>query len=239
MNFGNPFNPEVYWQFVGSIKGMSAACNQFKTPVTGGNVSFYNQSSFEGPVFPTPTIGMLGILEDKDGRMTLNFKNDGDYIYLIGQSQNDISSSEYLYSYHNFKNSSTPYFDLSEEFKIQNAVKTLIHSKLIQSAHDISEGGLFINLVESAILNNFGFEIFTDKNIRKDAFLFGEAQGRIVISVKKELESEVISSLKLMDVKFSKLGFVTGSDFKIDDETFLTVSDAKYLYENALAEYLA
>jgi phosphoribosylformylglycinamidine synthase subunit PurL len=96
LNFGNPYNPEVYWQFVGAIKGMSSACLKFETPVTGGNVSFYNQSSYEGPVFPTPTIGMLGILKDKNNRMTLDFKQQGDLIYLIGESKNDLASSEYI-----------------------------------------------------------------------------------------------------------------------------------------------
>ena len=103
LNFGNPYNPEVYWQFVGAIKGMSKACRKFKTPVTGGNVSFYNQSSVNGvetPVFPTPTIGMLGIVEDKKNITSLAFENSSDLIYLLGESKNDISSSEYLFSYH-------------------------------------------------------------------------------------------------------------------------------------------
>ena len=115
LNFGNPYNPEVYWQFVGAIKGMSKACIKFKTPVTGGNVSFYNQSSVNGvevPVFPTPTIGMLGIVEDKKNITSLAFENSSDLIYLIGESKNDISSSEYLFSYHKIKESSVPEFDL-------------------------------------------------------------------------------------------------------------------------------
>ncbi|HXC06671.1 MAG TPA: phosphoribosylformylglycinamidine synthase subunit PurL, partial [Bacteroidia bacterium] len=144
LNFGNPYNPEVYWQFVGAIKGMGAACTKFSTPVTGGNVSFYNQSSFEGPVFPTPTIGMLGILQDKTNRMTLGFKNEGDIIYMIGDSHNCIASSEYLYSFHGIKNSPAPYFNLDEEYSAHQAVKALIKEKLILSAHDVSDGGLLI-----------------------------------------------------------------------------------------------
>jgi phosphoribosylformylglycinamidine synthase len=144
LNFGNPYNPEVYWQFVGSIKGMSKACLKFETPVTGGNVSFYNQSSYEGPVFPTPTIGMIGIVEDKAHQMTLNFKNVGDKIYLIGASRNDISSSEYLFSFHNVKNTPAPYFDLDEEYNVQSATKAVIRGKLVNSVHDLSDGGLFM-----------------------------------------------------------------------------------------------
>ncbi|NBU05791.1 MAG: phosphoribosylformylglycinamidine synthase subunit PurL, partial [Sphingobacteriia bacterium] len=138
LNFGNPYNPEVYWQFVGAIKGMSKACIRFQTPVTGGNVSFYNQSSYEGPVFPTPTIGMIGILEDKLNQTTLDFKNEGDLIYLVGESKNDISSSEYLYSYHKIKNTPAPFFDLETEHLIQASISKLIKLKLINSAHDIS-----------------------------------------------------------------------------------------------------
>ena len=135
LNFGNPYNPEVYWQFVHVIKGMGEACTKFNTPVTGGNVSFYNQSQFKAvsggeprtePVFPTPTIGMLGLLEDSEKYMTVDFKNDGDHIYLIGTSREDINSSEYLRFVHGVQKSPAPYFDLEEEFELQNNVKQLI-----------------------------------------------------------------------------------------------------------------
>ena len=238
LNFGNPYNPNVYWQFVESIKGMSAACLKFETPVTGGNVSFYNQSSYEGPVFPTPTIGMIGILPDKHLKTGLGFKNEGDLIYLIGTSKNDISSSEYLYSLLGVKASPAPFFDLDEEYQVQQSVKALIKGGLVQSANDVSDGGLFVTLVESALAQNLGFEIFSEKNVRKDAFLFGESQSRIVVSLKKESESETISLLKDLNTKFTKLGFVTGSEFKIDNETFLTVADAHELYDNSLEKHL-
>ncbi|HNP99073.1 MAG TPA: phosphoribosylformylglycinamidine synthase subunit PurL, partial [Bacteroidia bacterium] len=169
LNFGNPYNKEVYWQFVQAIKGMGKACRKFQTPVTGGNVSFYNQSTDDGPVFPTPTIGMLGVMDDKSLRMSLNFKNAGDSIFLIGESVNDISSSEYLYSFHGVKQSPAPHFDLDTEFKVQQVVKNLIRKGLIESAHDVSDGGLFITLAESAMPGNFGFAIETDFDCRADA----------------------------------------------------------------------
>ena len=143
LNFGNPYNPEVYWQFTNAIKGMGAACKKFGTPVTGGNVSFYNQSSYEGPIFPTPTIGMLGVL-DKKNRMTLDFKQEGDLIYVIGEMRDDMACSEYLYSFHKVKLSPAPFFELDEEFKVQQAVSAIIKKGLIRSAHDCSDGGLFI-----------------------------------------------------------------------------------------------
>lgn len=238
LNFGNPYNPEVYWQFVGAIKGMGAACIKFQTPVTGGNVSFYNQSSYEGPVFPTPTIGMLGVLKDKSTRMTLNFKNEGDSIYLIGSSKNDISSSEYLYSFHNVKNSPAPDFNLDEEFEVQKAVKTLIKERAIQSAHDCADGGLFITLLESAMPNGLGFNISTNEEVRKDAFLFGEAQSRVIVSVKKEDEDKFIDLMMESGAEFEYIGDVTGKAMVIDEESFGTVAEAKIVFDSALGKIL-
>src|ERR1019366_2603168 len=238
LNFGNPYNPEVYWQFVNVIKGMGTACIKFQTPVTGGNVSFYNQSSYEGPVFPTPAIGMLGVLKDKSTRMTLNFKNEGDSIYLIGSSKNDIASSEYLYSYHKIKNTPPPAFNLDEEYEVQKAVKTIISERIIQSAHDCADGGLFITLLESAMPNGLGFDISSDEDIRKDAFLFGEAQSRVIVSVKKTDEDKFIDLMMASRAEFEYLGDVTGKEMIIDEESFGTVAEAKALFDNALGDLL-
>ena len=238
LNFGNPYNPEVYWQFVSAIKGMSAACTKFETPVTGGNVSFYNQSSDEGPVFPTPTIGMLGVMDSKEFRTTLDFKNVGDSIFLIGESKNDICSSEYLTSFHGVKSSPAPFFDLDKEYDTHQVIKGLIHNKLIQSAHDVSDGGLFITLLESAMPNHFGFAIESDDSVRKDAFLFGEAQGRIVVSVAKEQHESFIEYMSLNEIEYNNLGEVTSSEIKVDDESFENVDTYTYRYENALEEII-
>lgn len=238
LNFGNPYNPEVYWQFVSAIKGMGSACTKFQTPVTGGNVSFYNQSSDEGPVFPTPTIGMLGVMDSKEFRTTLNFKNEGDFIYLIGESKNDINSSEYLASFHGVKASPAPFFDLDKEYDTHQVIKGLIHNKLIQSAHDISDGGLFITLLESAMPFNLGFSIESDDSIRKDAFLFGEAQGRIVVSVRPELQEAFVEYMSLNEIEYSNLGEVTSSEIKVDDLSFGDVKEFKYRFDHALEEII-
>lgn len=238
LNFGNPYNPEVYWQFVGAIKGMSKACIRFQTPVTGGNVSFYNQSSYEGPVFPTPTIGMIGILEDKLNQTTLDFKNEGDLIYLVGESKNDISSSEYLYSYHKIKNTPAPFFDLETEHLIQASISKLIKLKLINSAHDVSDGGLFINLLESSMVNNLGFEINSDVSIRKDSFLFGESQSRVVVSISEHQLHSFEAELNKQGAKYSKLGQVKGKNILIDGENFGTIIEFKEGFETSLEKYL-
>jgi phosphoribosylformylglycinamidine synthase subunit PurL len=242
LNFGNPYNPEVYWQFVGAIKGMAKACVKFDTPVTGGNVSFYNQSVVGDktePVFPTPTIGMLGVLDNKEFATTLAFQERGDRIYLIGESQNDISSSEYLYSYHNIKSSPAPYFDLEKEYQLQRSIRKLIQKGLIQSAHDCSDGGLFITLLESAMANHLGFDISTDEDFRKDAFLFGEAQSRVVVSVKDTDEDAFIDFMSITSVEFSYIGDVTEDEILVDNESFGSILEAKHSFDTALENMLA
>lgn len=242
LNFGNPYNPEVYWQFVGSIKGMSKACRKFSTPVTGGNVSFYNQSSIDGkevPVFPTPTIGMLGIVEDKKHITTLAFQNSGSLIYLLGDSLNDISCSEYLVAYHKINESSTPFFDLDVEFELQQSVSSLIKEDLIISAHDVSDGGLFITLLESSMVNNLGFSINSAENIRKDAFLFGETPSRVVVSIdnsKKQAFEDLLSKSK---TSFNLLGTVTKGNLLVDGELFGNVSDYKQKFDTSLTKKMS
>ena len=238
LNFGNPYNPEVYWQFVGAIQGMKRGCEKFGTPVTGGNVSFYNQSADGGPVFPTPTIGMLGVMEKPDNLMTLDFKAPGDFIYLIGLSQNDIATSEYLYSYRGVKASPAPVFDLDEEAQVQNVVKDLIQNHLIQSAHDVSDGGLFVTLAESALPRNLGFSVKTDRRFRKDAFLFGESQSRVVVSVYPEHEAAFEKALLGHNVSFELLGTVTASGLVVDGEEILSTAEAKDGYDNGLERAL-
>ena len=237
LNFGNPYDPEVYYQFVNAVKGMGEACDKFNTPVTGGNVSFYNQSP-EGPVYPTPTIGMVGLLENVNDKMSMNFKTAGDVIYLIGVSRDDISCSEYLHKIHGVELSPAPYFNLDEELALQMAVENLIKEKRIVSAHDVSEGGLFVTLAESSFSNNLGFSITTKKTIRKDACLFGEAQSRVVVSVKNGQAEGIENLLTERKITFEKLGTVTGSLIEIDGENWGTITGWKQKYDNAIGNFM-
>ena len=242
LNFGNPYNPESYWQFVGSIKGMTTACKKFETPVTGGNVSFYNQSVIDGkevPVFPTPTIGMLGILNDKSKKMSLDFKQKGDLIFLIGNVTEDIASSEYLYSYHGIKASPAPYFNLEEEYEMQAAVKGLISERLISAAHDCADGGLFITLAEMGMPNGLGFDIVSDSEIREDAYLFGESQGRVVVTVDNTTEDEFLDYIIECGVPFTLIGHTTKGKMVVDDTHFGFINEAKQHFDNALEARLS
>jgi len=241
LNFGNPYNPESYWQFVGAIEGMSNACRKFKTPVTGGNVSFYNQTKIDGvetPVFPTPTIGMIGIVPDKDKVMTLNFKNEGDSIFLLGKSMNDISSSEYLANILGIKESTAPYFDLEEEFELQNATKGLIENGLINAAHDCADGGLFVTLAEMGFVNNMGFDVATDSELRKDAFLFGEVQSRIVVTVAEKNKEKFIEFMSETETPFSLLGETTAKVVVVDGENWGEISSMKTTFNDSLGKHL-
>jgi len=241
LNFGNPYDEGVYYQFVNALKGMGEACEKFNTPVTGGNVSFYNQSVYKNstePVFPTPTIGMLGIMEDKNNHMTLNFKEAGDVIYLVGEAKDCIGSSEYVKRVHEVKKSKVPHFDLDTEFKVQRAISDLIKSQLVVSAHDISEGGLFTCLLESAMTSNLGFVVDTDPSFRKDAYLFGEAQSRVVVSVKADKVSDFENQLGSKNVMFSKLGLVSNGDLAIDGQDYGLLSDWSALYNETIEKKL-
>jgi phosphoribosylformylglycinamidine synthase II len=239
LNFGNPYQPEVYWQFVNTIKGMSQACEKFKTPVTGGNVSFYNQTVSKEktvPVFPTPTIGMIGIIEDKKHITSLGFKEKGDLIYMIGENRNDISSSQYLVNIHGVQESTAPFFSLEEEYANQEQLKMLIRKGLLASAHDVSEGGLFVALMESAMTNELGFDITSDSAIRRDAYLFGEAQSRVVVSVNPENEDAFIDLMMLNGVEFDLVGHVTKGAIRIDDIDWGLVGEYADIYNNALGD---
>ena len=241
LNFGNPYNPEVYWQFVRSIEGIATACKRLETPVTGGNVSFYNQSTIgerDEAVSPTPVIGMLGLLDDIKYRTPLAFAKKGHMIYLLGNSYNDVSSSEYLVSICGINESGAPRFDIEEEVRLQRLIERLIKERLIESAHDVSTGGLFTTLVECAMPNDLGFDITSDAEVRLDAFLFGESQSRVVVSVSQECEERFVDFMIESEVPMCLLGHVTRSEIRVDDISYGFIPDYKHTYDTALEEKL-
>ena len=238
LNFGNPYNPEVYYQFVKAVQGMGEACKKFNTPVTGGNVSFYNQNP-EGPVYPTPTIGMVGVLDDFTNRMTLDFKNAGDVIVLIGTQKNDIASSEYLHKIKGIEFSPAPAFDIDEEYALQKFTTNIIKEKLVNSAHDLSEGGLIVALFESSFNRNLGFEINADVTTRLDAFWFGEAQSRVVVSCSNKQLDELKHKAASPGIDINVLGKVTKGNIKINDEDWGNIKYWKDLYDTSIEKILS
>ncbi len=174
---------------------------------------------------------MVGILKDAENKMTLDFKNEGDVIYLLGEIKNDIGCSEYLHKICGEEFSPAPYFNLDEEFRLHETVSKLIANRLISSAHDVSEGGLFVTLAESGFNRMLGFNINAEnEGIRKDAFLFGEAQGRIIVTISADKVKDFESSLS---IPFQKLGTVTSGDICVDDDDWGNINDWNKKYSNA------
>ena len=242
LNFGNPYDPEVYYQFVKAVTGMGDACKKFNTPVTGGNVSFYNQGP-EGAVYPTPTIGMVGVLDDFNNRMTLNYKHEGDVIVLIGEQKNCIGSSEYLHKLKAVEYSPAPMFDLDGEFKTQALVADLIKQKLISSAHDISEGGLTVTLLEKGFYNNLGFDVLATPSlegtgVRADAYWFGEAQGRVVVTASPSQIPNLKSQIEAAGIAYTALGTVTSGSIKVNGENWGGIEEWKLKYDTAIEKLL-
>jgi len=241
LNFGNPYNPEVYYQFVHAIKGMGEACRKYGTPVTGGNVSFYNQSVLKDrtePVFPTPTIGMVGLVEKPGHATTLSFKKEGDHILLIGQLPTNANGSVYFREIVGQRLTPCPEFNLEAEYSLHEAITSLIHSGCLAGAHDVSEGGLLTTLTESAMAGTLGYTISIPGDMRKDIFLFSESQGRIVVTVDKENLTKTEAMLAKQEIPFIRLGIVTPPVITIDGIDFGVVAEWNTMYQNALSNIL-
>ena len=238
LNFGNPYNPEVYYQFVNALKGMGDACRKYDTPVTGGNVSFYNQSVLNDrtePVFPTPTIGMVGLLEDAKSSTTIPFKKEGDIIIMMGPLPANVDSSVYVREILDKRFTPCPDFDLEIEYKLHLLITDLISNSLVENAHDVSEGGLFTTLMECAMTGQLGFNISIPESQRKDIFLFSEGQSRVVMTVSLENFNKVDALVSKHGIPFLRLGTVEPEVISIDGNDFDRLSTWSALYQNSLS----
>ncbi len=210
LNFGNPYKPEAYYFFSEAIKGMGDACRAFETPVTGGNVSFYNESP-EGTIYPTPVIGMLGLMNDFRKATTQFFKAAGDQILLLGSLETSLGGSEYLKEIHHVVAGKQLYVDLDQEKRLQKLILSLIENDLISSAHDVSDGGLLIALMESCFIPGgmFGACLNFALPFRPMEVYFGEAPGRIIISAKPDKVNLIANLSTQQGVACQLLGQVT------------------------------
>ncbi len=225
LNFGNPYKPEVYFQFKSSVAGMGEACRAFNTPVTGGNVSFYNESTIGGggtAIYPTPTIGMIGLLDDIDNLVGSTFTTAGDAILLLGEPELTLDGSEYLVMQYGTPGQDAPEIDLQHEKHLQELLVSLASKKLVHSAHDISDGGLFVALAEKAIMNEaapLGFSVDIEDVgcapfcIQKE--LFSEAQGRVLLSIAPESARDVIAEAVRFNVPVRVIGKVVAAEASI------------------------
>ncbi|HCA42733.1 MAG TPA: phosphoribosylformylglycinamidine synthase subunit PurL [Bacteroidetes bacterium] len=237
LNFGNPYNPEVYFQFSEALRGMGDACKKFNTPVTGGNVSFYNQSK-DYAVFPTPTIGVIGLIENVKNVTTSYFKNEGDVILLLGvQNSSELGGSEYLNHIHNLVTGDAPDLNLEYEFNLQSALLSIIKNNLINSAHDISDGGLSVALSECIVMNQnnpVGCEVNIDLKFGKHSEYFGETQSRVIISCDKNNLPKIKSIADKYSVEIKNIGTVTGKKLKINNDIELNINDIYNTYYQSL-----
>jgi phosphoribosylformylglycinamidine synthase II len=240
LNFGNPYKPEVYWQFKKAIEGMGEACRFFNTPVTGGNVSFYNESPV-GAVFPTPTIGMVGLIDDLKHITTSYFKAEGDLIYLIGEDFEELGGSEYLKVIHNKIAGDSPKIDLGREKKLQDAVLTLIKNGLVNSAHDISEGGIICSLAECCIINEekqIGCIVKLSVKTREDFTLFSESQSRIIVSVSPKNKYEFENLLKTKEQIYYLIGEAKGDCLTVNNNFSIKLSELSDIYFNTIPGFM-
>jgi len=241
LNFGNPYDPEVYWTFAECVAGMAESCIVLETPVTGGNVSFYNEDP-ERIVYPTPVVGMIGLVEHIKHINTQWFKKEGDLIVLLGKNKNELGGTEYLKMIHDSVKGKPPVLDLNYEKKVQQVCLNLIKSGIVKSAHDCSEGGLAVALAECCINSGdeklFGAEINLREDIRVDALLFGETQSRIILSLEEKDFQELEKTAKEQRVDFALLGKVGGKNLKINNWIDLPVQIIKDRFCNSLSEIM-
>ena len=241
LNFGNPYKPENYWQFQEAIAGMGEACRALETPVTGGNVSFYNESP-NAAVYPTPTIGMLGVLDEVTCAMTSHFKNVGDEIALLGVNLEEVGGSAYLKTIHGHVAGDCPQLDLARERAVQSACVEMIAARLVHSAHDVADGGLAVALAECCMMNEEklrGAEIALPKYQRADFALFGESQSLVIISYAPTQRESIQSICAQHGVPMQVLGKVTSDELRIENLIGLPTEDLRAAYYGAIAEIMA
>ncbi|MEW6624881.1 MAG: phosphoribosylformylglycinamidine synthase subunit PurL [Bacillota bacterium] len=215
LNFGNPEKEEVFWQFNKCIEGMSEACRRLNTPVTGGNVSFYNESP-QGAVHPTPVVGMVGLIADIDNRLTQAFKTAGSKVLLLGETKGELGGSEYLYYIHKLTAGTPPGLDLNTEQRLHRVVLEAAEKGLLLSAHDCSEGGLAVALAESVITGSLGVKVKLPQfDGRLDALLFGEDQSRIIVSLSEDMMPELMEVINRHSIPYHVLGEVTEDGFLV------------------------
>ncbi|MFD1991981.1 phosphoribosylformylglycinamidine synthase subunit PurL [Paenibacillus nicotianae] len=238
LNFGSPEKPDIFWQMEKSVDGMAEACRVLDTPVIGGNVSLYNENT-RGAIYPTPVVGMVGLVHDTDHITTQGFKNEGDIIFVLGDTFAELGGSEFQKVLHNVTEGRPPALDLEIEKKLLGSVLSAIQSGLVQSAHDLSEGGLSVALAESCISGTLGATVALDsEGLRHDLLLFSESQSRILLSATPAQADALESHIQSQGVPVRRIGQVQGTELQIqvDGKQVLAeqVSNLRQVWEDAI-----
>jgi phosphoribosylformylglycinamidine synthase II len=240
LNFGNPYDPEIYWQFTETVRGIREACLALGTPVTGGNVSFYNEGP-EGPIYPTPVIGMVGLIEEQQ-IISPGLKEEGDIIVLLGPKGKSIGGSEYLKAIHGIVSGDAPALDLPTEIRLHETLHLLIRQRLVKSAHDVSDGGLAVALIESCLFDPtqaLGAQIVIEESDRLDFLLYSEDQSRVLVSIGHPEWQRAELLLNASGLPYKVLGKVGGQRLTINKSINISLQHLADLFHNALKSTMA
>jgi phosphoribosylformylglycinamidine synthase len=237
LNFGNPERPEVMWAFSESIRGMADACRALQTPVTGGNVSFYNESG-DSAIWPTPVIGMLGLIDDHRLVVRSGFPRPGLYVYLLGETLPELGGSEFGEVILGRVSGRPPSLDLDREAALIRLLQRAAHDDLLDSAHDCSDGGLAVALAESALAGDTGFAVSLPGDLPPHVTLFAESASRVVVSVAPERAQRFEDLVMALHVPFARLGETGGPRMVFDSLFELTVAEARTVHEDAIPNLL-
>ena len=234
LNFANPDRPEVYWEMEETITGLAYACRALELPVVSGNVSLYNDSNGESAIYPTPVVGMIGVIDDFGRRLGAGLKAEGDFVLLIGSSLNDLGGSEYLKVQHGYVAGRPPSLDLTREQAVNRLVLTAAQNGFLHSAHDCAEGGMLVALAESCLLGGIGVRcpaIRPEPPLRLDAAFFGESPSRYVVSVPSRAMPELQSLARRHHVELSLLGLAGGDLIEFEGQLKLSLAELRQTWE--------
>jgi len=238
LNFANPDRPEVFWELEEAIAGLAAACRSLDVPVVSGNVSLYNDSNGTSAIYPTPVVGMVGVIEDYGKRLQAGLRGEGDFVLLIGSSHNDLGGSEYLKVEHGHVAGRPPSLDLSREKAVQRLILSAAQSGYLHSAHDCAEGGMLVALAECCLLGNVGVRcpaIRPEPPLRLDAAFFGESPSRFIVSVPSRAMPEMQSLARRHNVELSLLGLAGGDNLEFEGQLKIRLADLRAAWESMVS----
>jgi phosphoribosylformylglycinamidine synthase len=237
LNLANPDRAEVYWQLEETVAGLAHACRALELPVVSGNVSLYNDSSGESAIYPTPVVGMIGLIDDFGRRLTAGLRNEGDFVLLVGSSHNDLGGSEYLKIEYGRVAGRPPVLDLMRERAVQEVILAAAQNGLLQSAHDCAEGGMLIALAECCLLGGIGVRcpaIRPEPPLRMDAAFFGESPSRFVVSATSRAMPALQSIARQHAVEISLLGLAGGDSLEFEGQFKLPLTEIREAWEGAI-----
>jgi len=237
LNLANPDRPEVYWELEETIAGLAYACRALDVPIVSGNVSLYNDASGESPIYPTPVVGMVGLIDDYSKRLGAGLRAEGDFVLLIGSSHNDLGGSDYLKLKYNVVAGRPPALDLAREKAVNRLILTAAQSGYLRSAHDCADGGMLVALAEACLLGGIGVRcpsLRPEAPLRLDAAFFGESPSRYIVSVASRAMPELQSLARRHNVEIALLGLARGDAIEFEGQFKLSLAELRQAWEGEI-----